>query len=316
MGRCKMFVDKKFFNLIEKINSMDLYEIYTHIVKAFHSIPKSTQIGLEKYFSKYPFWGKCDINGYNYDIFYQKAKVLKEHTKDLVWLYDRLCDYKSKFTLYAIISNTLDFDFANLDKAKERIFHHYFDIDLLKECKDEVIVDIGAYNGDSVLEYVDTFGEDSYKRIYCYEITPAMIDIMKKSLCNLHNIEYRNFAVSDKEGSVYLQTNDFSMSANTTSSNGEDVVQSTTLDKDITEPISMVKMDIEGGEIPAIIGAREHIKADTPTLMIAVYHSNTDIFAIPQLIDKINNNYDFYLRYNGECIYPTEITLICLKKNR
>ena len=73
-------------------------------------------------------------------------------------------------------------------------------------------------------------------------------------------------------------------------------------------------MDIEGGERLAIEGMKNHIKNGSPKLLIAVYHNNTDLFEIPKLIEKYNDNYDFHLRYYGGCIYPTEICLICLPK--
>ena len=73
--------------------------------------------------------------------------------------------------------------------------------------------------------------------------------------------------------------------------------------------------NFEGGEKEAIKGAKKHIKNDSPLLMIAVYHKHNDIWEIPKMIEEINSNYDFYLRYNGGCIFPTETTLICKVKD-
>ncbi len=73
-------------------------------------------------------------------------------------------------------------------------------------------------------------------------------------------------------------------------------------------------MDIEGAEYKALEGCREHIKKDTPTLLISIYHGFNDLIKIPKLINSINKNYNFYLRYYGGNIFPTEIVLIAKKK--
>ena len=44
------YIDEKFYNLVEEIEQLNFYEIYTHMVKSFKSIPLLTQKSLEKYF--------------------------------------------------------------------------------------------------------------------------------------------------------------------------------------------------------------------------------------------------------------------------
>lgn len=78
----------------------------------------------------------------------------------------------------------------------------------------------------------------------------------------------------------------------------------------------MIKMDIEGGEYSALLGAKRHIQEDLPKLFLSVYHSNDDLIRIPRLIADISDEYDFYLRYYGGNIYATEIVLICLPKRK
>ena len=76
--------------------------------------------------------------------------------------------------------------------------------------------------------------------------------------------------------------------------------------------MTLIKADIEGAEQRAIEGARRHILNDHPKLLISVYHSNEDLWRIPQMIHEISRDYKFYLRYRGSPIYPTEITLIAI----
>ena len=206
------------------------------------------------------------------------------------------------------------FDFANLQYAQNFGFKQYFDLDLVPKCENEVFVDIGAYTGDSVLSFISSYGEKAFDKIYCYDITEEIFTEMQKNLQKYHKIEYKNMAVTNFVGEIGVEANNFSSSANTTSLSSNKVVEATTLDTDIQEKITMIKMDIEGGEVNALLGAKNHIKQDLPKLFISVYHNNTHLFEIPKLIYSVTQDYNFYLRYYGGCVYPTEIVLICLPK--
>ncbi|MCH9845828.1 MAG: FkbM family methyltransferase [Alphaproteobacteria bacterium] len=59
--------------------------------------------------------------------------------------------------------------------------------------------------------------------------------------------------------------------------------------------VDMIKMDIEGAEVPALEGARKIIEKYKPKLAICVYHKDSDLWLIPQLIKEIRDDYEFYL---------------------
>ena len=307
------FIDNKFYNLIMEFEQSDFYEIYTHIVRSFKGIPLLTQNSLESYFNKYPYWGKFNTNEENFEVFHKKAKTFKENLKDYIWLYEELADYRSKFLLFSILNNFYNFDFLDLKNATEYAFKQYFDLNLVPKCNDEVFVDVGTYIGDTVLDFIKSYGEDCYKSIYCYDITKNILEQAKYNLQHLPNIRFMNKAVANINGEVGIEVNSSSLSANKTSLDGKEKIVCVKLDDDIMEPISMIKMDIEGGEKNAILGAVNQISNNMPKLFISVYHNNTDLFEIPKMIKEIAPDYKLYLRYFGGCVYPTEIVLICLK---
>ena len=76
-------------------------------------------------------------------------------------------------------------------------------------------------------------------------------------------------------------------------------VELVTLDDDIKEKITFLKMDIEGSEINALLGAKNHIIKDHPKLAICTYHHYEHLWEIPKLIKSFNPDYRLYLRYNG-----------------
>ena len=307
------FIDEKFFKIIEEFEVLPKEEIEKKMVLFYKFLPSNIKKSLENFFKSYNFWGTLDEANEDFDIFKKKAQIFKEKREDFVWLYDSLKDYKSKSILLSILNNYYNFDLNGLNLVADKIYKHYFDLDLLPFCKNEVFVDVGAYTGDTVLDYIASYGM-SYNKIYCYEITESMVLYMKNNFSNLPNVEIRNLAVAERVGKLYLDANSTSASANRVKEAGVDAVNAVSLDEDIKEKISMIKMDIEGGEISAIKGAKEHIKNDLPKLFISVYHSNDDIITIPKLIRSYTDKYDFYLRFYGGNLYATEIVLICLPK--
>ena len=69
-------------------------------------------------------------------------------------------------------------------------------------------------------------------------------------------------------------------------------------------------MDIEGGEINAIEGAKNVIRKFTPKLAISVYHNLSDFWEIPFKVLQINKKYNIYLRHYTEGLAETVMFFI------
>lgn len=305
-------IDKNFNELVNEIKSLNEKELYYRIRKSFDKIPYETKRNCMNFFNQFGYWGTLDIDNGNYEEIELKQITLMNNIDDFVWLYDHLCDYRSKKTLYSILNNWYRYDFVTTSQTKEYLYDDYFDLDIVKCDNNEVIVDLGAYTGDTILSYIKNYGTNCYKKIYCYEITPSTFDILKENLAPFNNIEFRLKGVGNEEGMMDVVNNSSSLSANTLMQSESGNIEVTTLDKDINEPITLIKADIEGFEQKMIEGCKNHILNDHPKLLISVYHNNEDLWKIPKMIYDIDEDYKFYLRYNSSPIYPTEITLIAV----
>lgn len=304
-------IDKNFKNLVDEIKSISEKELYYRIRMKFDQIPLETKNSCMNFFNQFGYWGYLDIDNNNYQEIELKAEELHRHIDDFLWFYNHLEDYRSKALFYAILNNWYKYDFLETTKTKEYLYDDYFDLDLVKCDKNEVIVDLGAYVGDSILSYLKNYGDDCYKKIFCYEITPENFDILKNNLVAYPNIEFKLKGISNKTGNMKINNNSTSSSANSLISDNGDI-EVTTLDEDIKDKITLIKSDIEGFEQKAIEGAKNHIRNDHPKLLISVYHSNEDLWKIPKMIHELSSDYKFYLRFNSSPIYPTEITLIAI----
>ncbi len=304
-------IDKNFYYLMTLLSELEEKDIFEQIKNNFLHLPKEIQISLEDYFKKFTYWGKLSIENNEYEEIEKRATSLSRHLDDFIWLYEHLKDYRSKKLLYAIINNWYQYDFHTLKECQENNYPDYFDLDIVFGDEKEVFVDLGAYIGDTTLDFIKSYNE-KYKKIYCYEITDESFKSLKENLKTYHNLEFRKKAVGDENKIMYLQKNPIGNSANTVSDTGTTEIEVVTIDEDITEKITMIKMDIEGSEQSALRGCQSHIQKEHPKLLLSVYHNHEDIWKIPRMIEEFCPGYKFYLRYHGGNIFPTEVTLIAI----
>ena len=113
---------------------------------------------------------------------------------------------------------------------------------------------------------------------------------------NISGIDYelisKGLWSSEKE--LHLKTND---TASTISEDGDTEIQVDSIDHLIGKPATFIKMDIEGSEYEALLGARNTILKCKPKLAICIYHKMEDIWELPGLIYAMCPKYTFYLRH-------------------
>lgn len=308
--------DKKFSSFIKTILSNSEEELMTNLKNELNKLKTdkpNIYNQLLAYYLKYDFWGIIDEENNNYENFTNRIKCLKTYLVEFMWLYYKLEDYQSKYTLYCILLNWLNLDTYNIAKVNS-IFNQYFDLDLFHINKDEIFVDCGAYSGDTLLSYINTYGKD-FKKYYAYEINNDFINTLEAniSLHNIENVIVKNYGLSDKEEELYIKEN---LSASKVSETGNKKVKLVKLDDNLQDVPTFIKMDIEGYEEKAILGSKEIIKNYSPNLAIAVYHGYNDLWKLPRLINEINPNYNFYLRHYGGNLVPTEFILYCKRKEK
>ncbi len=223
-------------------------------------------------------------------------------------LYNRLCDYRSRYSFLMMLQNWLTFAPDLRYHSVEHTFPNYYDLDLFPSAgANEVFVDCGAYDGDSIKSFVKMYGTD-YKRVYAYEIVPKIYDKLKENLKEYPNIVFRNVGVSDKNGTASLNVFE---SASSIMQGGAFSAPVVRLDDDIDEEITFIKMDIEGAEPLALRGAEKHIRSSRPKLAVCLYHSIVHLLEIPFLINELNPEYRLYFRHlhdpkDGGIPFPIE----------
>lgn len=307
-------LDLQFQRMMQEIGAQPEEQIRLRLNLLYKALPDRIQKILEDYFKKYGFWGTLNIFAGDDGVLANRAKALHDHYEDFLWLYQRLADYRSRLVLFAFVNNWYSFDTETLRVVKETLYKSYFDMDIMKCSQSEVMVDLGAYTGDTVKDYISVYGLN-YKRFYCYEISPHTMNMLQENLKGYENIIYCQKGASDHPGLMYIQEHAADISANVLTDQGSISVEAVTIDQDIQEPVTLIKMDIEGSEQQALRGAAAKIKESKPKLALSLYHNNEDVWKIPRMVEEICPGYTFYLRYHGENLSPTELTLLAVWEN-
>lgn len=304
-------VDVEFIRIYEKFCFVSEKDIFDKAVLKFQSLPYEIQLEYTRLPVRYTFLkNTINVIENDFSLIYEHVSMLKQNIDKFKWLYNKLCDYRSKKVLIGIVNFWFEFDIQKLHQMTEGVFMDYFDLDITGTNQNHVFVDLGAYVGDTISDFINTYGK--YKRIYGYEITPKTYTNLKNNLSGYDNILIRQQGVGSMKGVMYVDDIE-NAAGNKLSDKGSIPVEIVTLDDDINEKITMIKMDIEGAEKDALLGSKRHIEEEKPQLLISAYHNSTDIFDIPQMIDNLREDYKFYLRFNGHNgIWPCDYVVLAV----
>jgi FkbM family methyltransferase len=178
----------------------------------------------------------------------------------------------------------------------------YFPQDIFKLSPDEVVVDCGAFDGDTLRLLLSVTSE--FKAFYAVEADTTSIERLRAYVGTLpseiaakvHNLDY---AVGAERCTLR-----FAMSGAATSKSEDAGVDVACVPLDglfAHTGITLIKMDIEGAEYDALRGGATVIRRDRPILAICVYHTQADVWRIPLLMRSMSPDYQLFLRaYDGD----------------
>ncbi|MBS5958078.1 MAG: FkbM family methyltransferase [Clostridiales bacterium] len=180
------------------------------------------------------------------------------------------------------------------DEDGLRFDEQYFDKEIIKLEDGEVFIDAGCYcfeTSQSLLEKCKA------EKIYAFEPDEANLNEINKVISKnkYENIEVYNKGLWNKSDILKFNANGTIQSC--ISADGQFEVEVVALDEVVSGKVTFIKMDIEGSELNALIGAQNIIRDQKPKLAICVYHKLHDIIDIPAYILSLVPEYKFYLRH-------------------
>lgn len=222
--------------------------------------------------------------------------ILK-HREDIMTSFSFYEDDYSRKTFMGILKYRLFLQRKFIDGIKRENSDQYFEKKIISFSPGEVFVDVGAYDGDTIKAFfVKTRG--IFKKIYAFEPDGSSFKKLKKYVGDLHDNRIKTFkyGLGEKKSTVSF-VNDGTVESKV-STKGTYKIKIVSLDELLPkEKVTYVKMDIEGSEMGALVGAKKIIMKNKPKLAICVYHKPADFWELPLFIKQMVPSYKLYLRH-------------------
>ena len=219
-------------------------------------------------------------------------KYCQKNAEKIQSVYDMLADEKSRQTYADVINFKISGKIEYLNRCTSPKEEIYGRIIYLGE--NEIFADLGAYNGDTAAEFMSACN-NNFRHLYAFEPNPKNFRKLTKNLPESDKITLFNAAAGRESGTVKISANEGRMSR--AGGSGKTVeIPIVPLDEAVSESVTVLKLDVEGGEREAIMGARRHIE-NGAKILCSLYHRSEDMFDLPLLIKSINPELKFYIRH-------------------
>jgi len=219
--------------------------------------------------------------------------------------FNLLSDHRSRAEFVAQIQWRCTLDYACLPPP-ERPSDMYFGSDIIGLKGDEVLVDCGAFDGDSIRMFLDKTG-GSFGYIYALEPDSKNRDALNSYLSSLLESQAKRISVLPFGASDSNETKSFDAAGTVGSriipSDSGESIECRRLDDLLDGPSpTFIKMDIEGTEPEAIKGAIGSIRESRPIVAACAYHKCEHLWTLPILLKEALPDYRISLRrYAEEC---------------
>ena len=220
------------------------------------------------------------------DSLYEKAllkelvDMLREHWEDIVNLYERLDDYRSRQCLYGLLETWMHRENRIMSLARDNGLE-FWDMDIIPTAEGMTCVEISEHLLESLNGFLYTY-DDTYQKILCFEEEKEE----KKSADTKEAFRgHKNISIT-KTG-----------------------IENLCLDEIIKESFDLVGIDVSAELIPLLKGSREHICNDHPILAVSLGIECSNLWTVPKILKEWVPEYKFYLRYYGKEAIPNRVVL-------
>ena len=228
-----------------------------------------------------------------------------------------LSDEKSQSLLDQIVAFRTDFGAEHYVIPDTNTQYFPDDIDIFASIDEVRFVDAGAFNGDTVTSLIQACAHRHVPFDYavCFEPDPKNLNALQTKIAALrHNdVPPRIFIYPT---AVWHQSEVLEFSADQSASSHVSVGSKPPISSQSIFGLSIddclfnaapnfIKMDIEGAEMNALIGAQKTITTHWPILAICLYHRPRDLWEIPLFIHELVPDYDMHLRVYGDMLLET-----------
>lgn len=244
-----------------------------------------------------------DVPVYGHTLFDRSFAL--SHIAELEAAYALLADDASRQVFQQVLSYKLTGRLTPLLQSaspKQEIFST-----LLPLHDHENYLDLGAYRGDTIQEFLTATG-GKYDAITALEPDARSFKKLTQFSEPLAAVRLLAYGVSDQNEVIQMKTGR-GRGSSASSASGGTPVQMITIDS-LASPVSYLKMDVEGFEAAALRGGADTLKQQKPKLNIACYHRSEDLYRLPLLIHELQPAYQIFMRRHP-CLPCWDLNLYC-----
>jgi len=240
-------------------------------------------------------------NGY----WLEKDFKYSNYLSEIESLTSLLADNKSKELLKSIIQ------YRDLGSPKDcpngSFSDEYIPLDLPRYSDPIRLIDCGSYDGLAIRKFIKA--GYTFDSLISFEPDPKNYALLEEQDFNIKNSFFLPLGVWSS--TTQLRFNSDKDMGSSVSESGDIVIQCVSIDALAKNyHPTLIKFDVEGAEIEALLGAKNTICANKPNLCISLYHRPDHLFKIPLLIDSWNLGYQYHLRVHEENTFG--VVLYCL----
>lgn len=187
----------------------------------------------------------------------------------------------------------------------------YLISDIAQTRDDEVVIDCGAYDGDTLRSWLSTRGP-TFSTYFAMEPDPDSRQRLEASVRALpddvaERVRVLPYATSNRTGPLtFAATGLPSAALGGAGGITVDGIRIDDLGSEFADAApTFIKMDIEGAELDALEGAAHTIRSFQPMLAIAAYHSQNHIWRIPLATAALTSESEFFIRPHNEQAWDT-----------
>jgi FkbM family methyltransferase len=214
----------------------------------------------------------------------------------------KLADPGSRRSFLSVLLYRLTWDSRWLDPVRLPYRDMYFFTDALLLGEGEVLVDGGAFDGDTAAAFLArTAG--THRHIHAFEADPVNLAPLRRRLAGMPRTTIHPVGLWSRSDTLRFSSGQGP--GGRLGEGGDVAVPVRALDDLDLGPVTLIKLDIEGAEVPALEGAAETIRRHRPKLAVAVYHALEDFGMIPALIERLRPGSRYRLRHHSPLHHDT-----------
>jgi FkbM family methyltransferase len=232
--------------------------------------------------------------------------------------FDRLVslmeDSESVKYLEGLVKYRRDLDPSYLSRNLRQKGFYDYDISTVSLRSGDVVVDCGAYTGDTAMEFL---GRADDITVYAVEGMSRNYDKLQNWISSngVKNVIPIKKFLGDQRGTIEVFFEDEAEDPRSSFiiDDGKakiiEKVDIATLDALFYEnaiEFDLLKIDVEGADLQVIKGGGKSIQKCAPKIMAAAYHVLDHLWLIPDAVRSLNKDYKIYAGHHDRCIHEIE----------